>query len=332
MEGNFTIFYHQIRDDLSISEGARLLYTFIEPLTRKYGRCFASNDFFQEKMGITKKTLLKRLNELEESGYVYRIVSRKKSSDFKVERHLFINYDSFSNFIQQNDNLVILKKTEKDISVFKSKSSFKVENNEENIRENDRENGVVKFTPPEGVKFTPPEGVKSTPYNNITSNNNIIRDTRVTDLKSVTEDEEVKNKISISKSFKDQILDEWKKIEGIPVPRDLTDKRVKEIRKLRESYEETEILEAIKNVGKSDFLTGKNNRGWTVNFDWFVNSNNFVKVLEGNYNNKKENLDYKDYGKKKKKYYKPARNNEYSDLKEKLENRFMMQFEKEKQK
>lgn len=53
-------------------------------------------------------------------------------------------------------------------------------------------------------------------------------------------------------------------------------------------YGEDAILEAIENVRTSDFLQGKNNKGWRITFDWFVLPTNFPKVLEGNYNNRKE--------------------------------------------
>lgn len=43
------------------------------------------------------------------------------------------------------------------------------------------------------------------------------------------------------------------------------------------------VLEAIENVRKSDFLKGQNSKSWVITFDWFVKPNNFVKVLEGNY-------------------------------------------------
>ena len=149
--------------------------------------------------------------------------------------------------------------------------------------------------------------------------------------KETEEEQEEADKIILSKKLKEKIITEWNKL---PVPniRTLSQTRSKKIKILLQTYGEEDIFKAIDNINESKFLQGINDRGWVITIDWFVNSNNFVKVLEGNYNNKKENLDYKDYGKKKKKYYKPARNNEYSDLKEKLENRFMMQFEKEKQK
>lgn len=40
-------------------------------------------------------------------------------------------------------------------------------------------------------------------------------------------------------------------------------------------------------VQASDFCKGGNKHGWRVSFDWlFENSNNWVKVMEGNYDNK----------------------------------------------
>jgi hypothetical protein len=35
----------------------------------------------------------------------------------------------------------------------------------------------------------------------------------------------------------------------------------------------------------SDFLNGKNDRGWLATFDWIMKPNNFAKVLEGNFDN-----------------------------------------------
>lgn len=51
-------------------------------------------------------------------------------------------------------------------------------------------------------------------------------------------------------------------------------------------YGADKVLEAIEKIKQSPFLQGKNNRGWTITFEWFVRPNNFVKVLEGNYTDK----------------------------------------------
>ena len=48
-------------------------------------------------------------------------------------------------------------------------------------------------------------------------------------------------------------------------------------------YGISNVLTAMDRVAASDFLQGKNNKGWVITFDWFVLPNNFPKVFEGNY-------------------------------------------------
>lgn len=54
-------------------------------------------------------------------------------------------------------------------------------------------------------------------------------------------------------------------------------------------YGADKVLESIEQIKRSSFLLGKNDRGWTITFEWFVKPNNFIKVLEGNYIDKKIN-------------------------------------------
>lgn len=49
------------------------------------------------------------------------------------------------------------------------------------------------------------------------------------------------------------------------------------------------FAEAVKKAAESDFLNGKNDRGWVADFDWMIKPNNFIKVLEGNYDNRQQN-------------------------------------------
>ena len=49
------------------------------------------------------------------------------------------------------------------------------------------------------------------------------------------------------------------------------------------------VLEAIEKIKASDFLHGQNKNNWTIFFDWFIRPRNFLKVLEGNYDNRGEN-------------------------------------------
>ena len=87
-----------------------------------------------------------------------------------------------------------------------------------------------------------------------------------------------------------RVVEAWNQLAstGIqPVTRVAAEsKRGKSIRARIREYGIDTVLFAIEKVKASDFLHGKNNRGWIITFDWFVLPNNFPKVLEGNYDNR----------------------------------------------
>lgn len=51
------------------------------------------------------------------------------------------------------------------------------------------------------------------------------------------------------------------------------------------------VYQALDKIKESDFLRGQNNRGWIITFDWLIKPNNFIKVLEGNYDKKESDKD-----------------------------------------
>jgi len=53
--------------------------------------------------------------------------------------------------------------------------------------------------------------------------------------------------------------------------------------RIQEPEWDREKIEAL--VRSSSFLLGNNDRGWKVNFDFLINPNSYVKILEGRYNN-----------------------------------------------
>lgn len=49
------------------------------------------------------------------------------------------------------------------------------------------------------------------------------------------------------------------------------------------------LLESFKKVDASDFCNGNNDHRWVASFDWFfTNGQNWMKVYEGNYDNKRQ--------------------------------------------
>lgn len=66
----------------------------------------------------------------------------------------------------------------------------------------------------------------------------------------------------------------------------LTHARRSRIDALMESYTEEQIKAAFEKVERSDFLKGKSSKnGWKASFDWIIEEDNFVKILEDAYSN-----------------------------------------------
>ena len=78
----------------------------------------------------------------------------------------------------------------------------------------------------------------------------------------------------------------WNSI-GINKVISIKNRRLQSLKARIAEYSEEDVFRAIENIKQSNFLKGENDRGWRINFDWFVAPNNFPKVLEGNYTNRK---------------------------------------------
>ena len=97
----------------------------------------------------------------------------------------------------------------------------------------------------------------------------------------------------IDKGTKD-IKKKFNDIVGLSTVKKIIGSRLKSLNARIKEYSFDEVVEVLDNVSESDFLKGDNDRQWKCNFDWIMNPNNFVKILEGNYKNKKA-IDEFDY-------------------------------------
>ena len=106
-------------------------------------------------------------------------------------------------------------------------------------------------------------------------------------------DKEKDNNLIVSKDTIRQtdvrrVVEEWNKLQdvGIAPIRDIkpASKRCQLLKGRIREYGMDDILKAMDNIRHSDFLRGENKNGWMITFDWFIKPNNFLKVLEGNYN------------------------------------------------
>lgn len=68
----------------------------------------------------------------------------------------------------------------------------------------------------------------------------------------------------------------------------ITPERNRAVKNLISRYSEEKISEMFEKANRSNFLNGSNPRSWQANFDWLINEANFLKVLEGNYDNSKK--------------------------------------------
>ena len=92
---------------------------------------------------------------------------------------------------------------------------------------------------------------------------------------------------SISSTEVQQIINTWNSLglQNIKFIKNNTN-RYKMLNARIKEYGIDTFLQAINNIKNSSFLKGQNNRNWTITFDWLIKPNNFIKVLEGNYDDK----------------------------------------------
>lgn len=107
-------------------------------------------------------------------------------------------------------------------------------------------------------------------------------------------------KIEVFKSEEEKYLDDFckkvadyfnKKMQGKEITkiRQLTSARKASIKARLKESSETEVFAAIDKTSESDFLNGCGNRGFKASFDWLFRPRNYIKVLEGNYDNNRKN-------------------------------------------
>ena len=90
------------------------------------------------------------------------------------------------------------------------------------------------------------------------------------------------DEISVDKDSIEKVMEKWNLL-GISNISCIKNTRQKLLKARIKEHGTDSVINAIGNIEKSSFLKGQNDRGWVITFDWFVKPNNFIKVLEGNY-------------------------------------------------
>lgn len=122
-----------------------------------------------------------------------------------------------------------------------------------------------KETLPGGSQVSLPWGSKETLPNIISSDNKSLKDKEI-----VKEVIDLYHTICIS----------YPKVKVVSAAREKT------VLARMDTYSLEDMRTVFTNAESSSFMKGKNDRGWAANFDWMMNENNIVKILEGNYADK----------------------------------------------
>lgn len=80
-----------------------------------------------------------------------------------------------------------------------------------------------------------------------------------------------------------KFLDYYKSL-NLPSIKKVNDKRKKAILNILNGFDESEVKQVLDNFSNSDFLLGKKT-DFKANIDWILKEDNFIKILEGKYNN-----------------------------------------------
>ncbi len=99
---------------------------------------------------------------------------------------------------------------------------------------------------------------------------------------------DIDKEVDKDKEVRDRIIKSYHAIcQSLPTIRKLSKKRLSMLNaRLKEYPDEQFWVDYFHKVEESDFLTGRGGT-WRAGFDWLFNEGNILKVLEGNYNNKR---------------------------------------------
>lgn len=155
----------------------------------------------------------------------------------------------------------------------------------------------------EGTKFPP--GVNKVPSGGEQSSPNNIKNNIKDNIESSSSADEPNLPFSPQNSYTvaETVKDRWNSLQAFgikPVSRIThTSTRYKMLQARIREHGMGNVLCAIDRIRDSGFLRGNNYSGWMITFDWFIKPNNFLKVLEGNYDDKgKDGAGHEDSGRK----------------------------------
>lgn len=132
--------------------------------------------------------------------------------------------------------------------------------------------------------------IKFCAYSCIPYNSVVQRGIQLSCTNNIDNKKTIDNKLFISKDINNSqnphFLELYNSTE-LPKVRKLSPKREKGIINILSKFTNEEIETVFNNIKESDFLNGKNDRGWRADLDFILREDKFIAILEGKYNNKR---------------------------------------------
>ena len=263
-KSNFTMVSNFALRDTNLSRKAKGLYaeiySYITIPNFKLSKSYLINQ------GIEGESAFNTMwNELKEKGYLkqYRIRSYKNSNGFIYEYELLDKPDLTTPY------LINIKIDGSQGTVHNRKAS----NSEDGEKSTLSKNKNLDFVPPQFYTLYNSHNIQNLGDNNNTDNNN-------TNIKYKEEYKEEKIDCQeVADAFNETCV-------SLPRVLKLTNKRKKAINSILKKYSLEELKNIFKKVEDSSFLNGNSDKWSGATFDWLLKESNFIKVMEGNYDDK----------------------------------------------
>lgn len=90
MESFWVVIPHYVLTNSNLTAGDKILYGELSSLTRKDGKCYATNRHFQEVLGITERSVSTGLKRLQREGFIEVVVYHEKDGKVGTYRDIIL--------------------------------------------------------------------------------------------------------------------------------------------------------------------------------------------------------------------------------------------------
>ena len=142
----YAIITAEVRYDNRLSANAKLLYGEISALTHTNGLCWASDNYFSELYNVSRSTLQRWLKQLEDFGYIERIVIYKTGTKLIEKRYIRVYANLGIPYTQKRDNPIPKNETVITTSIITTSINNRESNNSNIIDVVDNSNPVEEIS------------------------------------------------------------------------------------------------------------------------------------------------------------------------------------------